>query len=143
MVLFFHFAFRTAALVFYIVCGWMNNTFVTQSVLLLVLLALDFWFVKNVSGRILAGLRWWSAVDDGGNAFWVFESANREASSSVGAIQMPVSTRPTLHSSFEVRRMNHWQMSVLWSAAHLRFNFLDLALPCLIGSSTIGRNIEQ
>ncbi len=24
-----------------------------------ILAAIDFWFVKNVAGRLLAGLRWW------------------------------------------------------------------------------------
>ncbi len=26
------------------------------------LLAFDFWTVKNVSGRLLVGLRWWNEV---------------------------------------------------------------------------------
>jgi len=29
-------------------------------ILALVSAALDFWVVKNVSGRLLVGLRWWS-----------------------------------------------------------------------------------
>jgi hypothetical protein len=31
------------------------------------LAALDFWVVKNVSGRILVGLRWWNEINDEGN----------------------------------------------------------------------------
>ena len=29
--------------------------------------ALDFWVVKNVTGRLLVGLRWWSGYDEKGN----------------------------------------------------------------------------
>ena len=34
----------------------------------------DFWTVKNVSGRLLVGLRWWNRVDDKGESHWQFES---------------------------------------------------------------------
>lgn len=37
-------------------------------------LSLDFWTVKNVTGRLLAGLRWWNVVDSEGNSQWKFES---------------------------------------------------------------------
>lgn len=39
-----------------------------------ILLCCDFWTVKNVTGRILVGLRWWTAVDLEGNEKWHFES---------------------------------------------------------------------
>ena len=29
-------------------------------------LSMDFWLTKNVSGRLLAGLRWWNHVNDKG-----------------------------------------------------------------------------
>lgn len=41
---------------------------------MVVLLALDFWTVRNVSGRVLVGLRFWNQVDEDGTSFWVFES---------------------------------------------------------------------
>lgn len=44
-----------------------------QTVLVVILLSLDFWTVRNVSGRILCGLRFWNQVDDDGTSFWVFE----------------------------------------------------------------------
>ena len=30
--------------------------------------------IKNVSGRVLVGLRWWNYVDEAGENQWVFES---------------------------------------------------------------------
>lgn len=38
--------------------------------------AFDFWFVKNISGRLLVGLRWWNEVNEDGTEEWIFESAN-------------------------------------------------------------------
>ncbi|VDK72811.1 unnamed protein product [Cylicostephanus goldi] len=36
---------------------------------------MDFWTVKNITGRLLVGLRWWNFVDENGNNHWKFESA--------------------------------------------------------------------
>lgn len=40
----------------------------------ILLLAFDFWTVKNVTGRLLVGLRWWNRVKEDGTSEWVFES---------------------------------------------------------------------
>ena len=40
-------------------------------------LAMDFWTVKNVTGRILVGLRWWNQVKEDGTSEWIFESGSR------------------------------------------------------------------
>merc|ERR1712216_482701 len=44
-----------------------------------ILLAFDFWTVKNVTGRLLVGLRWWNEVDDEGGSNWVFETIQDES----------------------------------------------------------------
>jgi hypothetical protein len=36
---------------------------------------MDFWTVKNVSGRLLVGLRWWNEIKEDGESVWVFESS--------------------------------------------------------------------
>lgn len=39
--------------------------------------AADFWVVKNITGRLLVGLRWWNKVDpESGATSWIYESAN-------------------------------------------------------------------
>ena len=45
-------------------------------------ISIDFWFVKNVSGRILVGLRWWNGEDINHNQGWFFESYDIENYSS-------------------------------------------------------------
>lgn len=67
-----------SALVFYVLCSWFLQTFVIQFVVTVFLVALDFWTVKNVSGRILVGLRWWNEVDEQGKSVWHFESLDQQ-----------------------------------------------------------------
>ncbi len=41
----------------------------------IILLSCDFWTVKNVTGRLMVGLRWWNEVNTStGDSTWVFES---------------------------------------------------------------------
>jgi hypothetical protein len=45
-------------------------------IIVLMLVAFDFWISKNIIGRKLVKLRWWYTVDDasGGVEKWMFES---------------------------------------------------------------------
>ncbi|KAI0824231.1 DUF846-domain-containing protein [Trametes gibbosa] len=74
LVLFFLYAFRVAAITVYILCGFFISNYVLSSVIVVVLLAMDFWNCRNVAGRRLVGLRYWNQVDDDGESYWVFES---------------------------------------------------------------------
>jgi len=66
--------FRSLAIVAYFICPWAKATFPTTFVIIIILLSMDFWTVKNITGRLLAGLRYWNYVDDAGNNHWIFES---------------------------------------------------------------------
>lgn len=70
----FHLGFRIAAIVVYMLCGWFSNSFIASFVTVVLLLSMDFWTVKNITGRLMVGLRWWNYVDDNGKSHWVFES---------------------------------------------------------------------
>ncbi|KAA1468653.1 Golgi apparatus membrane protein TVP23 [Dentipellis sp. KUC8613] len=74
LALFFLYIFRIAAITTYILCGFFTSNFVVSTVIVVVLLAMDFWNCRNVSGRTLVGLRFWNQVDDDGESYWVFES---------------------------------------------------------------------
>ena len=50
------------------------RSYVLTFVVVTILSAMDFWTVKNVSGRLLVGLRWWNDVDEAGQNHWRFES---------------------------------------------------------------------
>jgi hypothetical protein len=45
-------------------------------IITILLLAADFYYLKNIAGRRLVGLRWWNEVDaQTGDSHWVFESS--------------------------------------------------------------------
>ncbi|CAN8068033.1 unnamed protein product [Agarophyton chilense] len=71
----FHVFFKISAIVSYLLLGWFTDSFVIQFVTTVTLLAFDFWTVKNVTGRLLVGLRWWHEVgEDGISQKWRFET---------------------------------------------------------------------
>jgi hypothetical protein len=46
-------------------------------IITILLLAADFYYLKNIAGRRLVGLRWWNEVDpQTGDSHWVFESSD-------------------------------------------------------------------
>lgn len=57
-----HLFFKTAAMVFYLFGKMFTDNFVIIFVVVTTCMALDFWTVKNVTGRLLVGLRWWNKV---------------------------------------------------------------------------------
>lgn len=71
----FHVGFKVAAIASYLLLGLLTHNFVIQFVVTVTLLAFDFWTVKNVTGRMLVGLRWWHEVaEDGMTQEWRFET---------------------------------------------------------------------
>lgn len=56
-----------------------QNPFVITFIVCCIFLALDFWVTKNVSGRLLVGLRWWNDIKEDGSNVWIFESLEKEA----------------------------------------------------------------
>jgi len=85
---FCHVIFRLVALICYFILNLFTSSFITQFIVMVLLLSIDFWVIKNVTGRLLVGLRWWNFVDEDGNSQWVFESRKKKkgaASATVAA----------------------------------------------------------
>jgi len=58
------------------------HNFVLVFILTLLLLSLDFYYLKNIAGRRLVGLRWWNEVNTStGDSHWVFESRDSQVNS--------------------------------------------------------------
>lgn len=77
----FHVLFKGLAIMTYLLGGLVQHSFnfITVTVCCILLHAIDFWVVKNITGRLLVGLRWWAQVDlnapDGTDETkWIFES---------------------------------------------------------------------
>ncbi|KAL1505017.1 hypothetical protein AB1Y20_008780 [Prymnesium parvum] len=71
---FFHLFFKALAILAYVFGGVFNVGFVNLFIVCILLLAFDFWTVKNVSGRLMVGLRWWSEVQEDGSTLWRYEA---------------------------------------------------------------------
>lgn len=53
------------------------GNFVLVFIITILLLAADFYYLKNIAGRRLVGLRWWNEVNTAsGDSHWVFESSD-------------------------------------------------------------------
>lgn len=51
-----------------------SSSYVNLFICCVLLLAFDFWTVKNVTGRLMVGLRWNSVVEEDGRTTWKFEA---------------------------------------------------------------------
>uniref|UniRef100_U3FCQ6 Golgi apparatus membrane protein TVP23 homolog n=1 Tax=Micrurus fulvius TaxID=8637 RepID=U3FCQ6_MICFL len=76
---FCHLFFRVSAIIVYLLCELLSNSYIACMVTIILLLSCDFWAVKNVTGRLMVGLRWWNQVDDDGKSHWVFEARKASA----------------------------------------------------------------
>lgn len=72
-----HLVFKLSAIMTYILGGWFLNS-ITIFIFVSTFSVLDFWVVKNITGRILAGLRWWRIIDEEGKEKWIFESHDED-----------------------------------------------------------------
>ncbi|KAF2270631.1 golgi apparatus membrane protein-like protein tvp23 [Lojkania enalia] len=72
--------FRISSLLVYLFgLRLFTSNFVLIFIITILLLATDFYYLKNIAGRRLVGLRWWNEVDTAtGDSRWVFESADPE-----------------------------------------------------------------
>ena len=75
---FFHVAFRALAILIYFILNLLTDSFITGFIIIVLLLSFDFWVVKNISGRLLVGLRWWNFIDENGNSQWRFEARKKK-----------------------------------------------------------------
>uniref|UniRef100_A0ABK0M668 Golgi apparatus membrane protein TVP23 homolog n=1 Tax=Rattus norvegicus TaxID=10116 RepID=A0ABK0M668_RAT len=84
---FFHLFFRVSAIVTYVCCDWFSRSFVGCFVTVLLLLSFDFWSVKNVTGRLMVGLRWWNQIDEDGKSHWIFEARKQVSANHMAATE--------------------------------------------------------
>ena len=63
-------------------------------IITVLLLAADFYYLKNIAGRRLVGLRWWNEVDpQSGDSHWVFESASSSDTSAPSRVANATDSR--------------------------------------------------
>ena len=125
-----HIIFKISALASYILLGLLIDDKTFCFLIVIILSAIDFWLVKNVTGRILVGLRWWSKIDDAGKETWYFESLGE--------------ARQTNKTDSMVFWFACYAIPIIWlifaitSVISLRFSQLTI---CMIGCGLAGVNL--
>ncbi|KAH0283418.1 DUF846-domain-containing protein [Aureobasidium namibiae CBS 147.97] len=72
--------FRLSSLLTYLFGLYFSTNYVLIFIITIILLAIDFYYLKNIAGRRLVGLRWWNEVNaTSGDGNWVFESADPDS----------------------------------------------------------------
>ena len=69
-----HLLFKLVSLLCYILMSLAGSSNSLIFIIVTISCAFDFWIVKNVTGRLLVGLRWWSRIKEDGTEEWIFES---------------------------------------------------------------------
>jgi hypothetical protein len=92
----------------------------------------DFWFTKNVSGRLLAGLRWWSFVKEDGSSEWIFESLPDDQLTQLSELD-----RSLFWKSLYVFA-GYWLICAVFNVVTLDLNNF---LLCVIGLTFAGSNV--
>ena len=82
-IVFFTIFFKGLAIFLFLFLGIFGISDSSIFIIVVLLNSLDFWFVKNIAGRVLVGLRWWNEVKEDGTEIWVFESENEKKARSI------------------------------------------------------------
>ncbi|CAK7243114.1 MAG: Golgi apparatus membrane protein tvp23 [Sporothrix thermara] len=87
-------AFRSSSLLVYLFGLLFTANKVLVFIITVLLLAADFYYLKNIAGRRLVGLRWWNEVDpQSGDSHWVFESASSSDTSAPSRVANATDSR--------------------------------------------------
>lgn len=77
-----HMGFKALALLSFVfgsfIFGGFKGDYVCTFIITTILLSIDFWVVKNITGRLLVGMRWWHKVNEDGSEEWIYEAHTDE-----------------------------------------------------------------
>ena len=75
--MYFHILFKALQVLIYMFSS--DDSSVAVFLMVSVLIVIDFWSVKNVTGRLMVGLRWWTVTDETGKEIYYFENYDYKA----------------------------------------------------------------
>lgn len=138
---FFHVVFKLLAFLVYIFGGFFGQDFISTFVLVILLISMDFWVVKNVTGRLMAGLRWSNYIDDAGNSHWIFENASKNRGDRISSFQEEVrgdngTADGSIFWTGLILAPTFWVLLLLVAIFRLNIQWLMLVLLCFVLSLT-------
>ena len=84
----FHIGFKGLSLFSFIFLNAFLGNDILTFIVVVVFASFDFWTVKNITGRLLVNLRWWSEIDEYGNEQWIYESEESRKVALQAALQV-------------------------------------------------------
>ena len=121
---------KLLALFFFLFLNIFTSNEALVMIVVILLDAADFWYTKNISGRILVGLRWWNNYNQNTQEnVWVFESKNEIKESNIDRKTFWFS----LYGFAAI-----WLILFVWEC--ILFNFI-WAFLCLISLAIAGTNV--
>lgn len=145
---FFHIVFKAAAIATYLFASFLNGDYVISFVLCIVFLSCDFWTVKNVTGRILVGLRWWNEIKEDGSNEWIFESVEDKSvilPSEQRLFWIALFVSPAFWMVFAITsllKLNFQWFLIVLVALCLQFANIIGYVKCAKGSMTLRSNFD-
>ena len=122
-------ALKGCALFFFLFLNIFTSNQAFVMVVVILFDAMDFWYTKNISGRILVGLRWWNTYNpETQQEVWRFESKNEIKEANID--------RKTFWFSL-YGFTGAWLVLFIWEC--IWFNFMWACL-CLISLAISGIN---
>ena len=119
-----------------IVCFFLLSIFISNDALIMIIIILlgaaDFWMTKNISGRILVGLRWYNLLKiETNQEIWRFEGKNE--------IKEANADRVTFWTSLYLYNLI-WIFLFIWELIRINFvwSFICLILCILAFTNTYG-----
>ena len=119
-----------------IVCFFLLSIFISNDALIMIIIILlgaaDFWMTKNISGRILVGLRWYNLLKiETNQEIWRFEGKNE--------IKEANADRVTFWTSLYLYNLI-WIFLFIWELIRINFvwSFICLILCILALTNTYG-----
>ncbi|KAL6715807.1 Golgi apparatus membrane protein tvp23 [Lecanora helva] len=131
--LIFFLGFRISSLLIYLFGLWLlTSSFVMIFILTMLLLAADFYYLKNIAGRRLVGLRWWNEVDTGtGDSHWVFESQDRSGGVDGGGVVQNATDKRFFWLALYAQP-GLWIALAIFAVLKLEFKWLSLVAIALV-----------
>ena len=121
---------KLLALFFFLFLNIFTSNEALVMIVVILLDAADFWYTKNISGRILVGLRWWNNYNQNTQEnVWVFESKNEIKESNIDRKTFWFS----LYGFAAI-----WLILFVWEC--ILFNFI-WAFLCLISLAIAATNV--
>ena len=121
---------KLLAIIFFLFFNIFTSNEALVMIIVILLIAADFWYTKNISGRILVGLRWWNNYDTNTQENkWIFESKNEIKESNIDRKTFWFS----LYGFAAI-----WLILFVWEC--IMFNF-TWAFLCLISFVICGTNV--